>query len=214
MRRPINTVLFREKGWLLAASRCRLEHDDLAEWHTRYRMGWWEGSFSVTASCCSSSGFHLHIIRSSGTNPFMTVIHHNPSIMTPMSTVMFPESISGSKQIARHITNYSIDNFYRTTLHFSEMYIFCSDQEFEIFLDNRPDMAANLCYLKMVQTVSNYHAACKGGWKLMSHFDTFFRRFHSRNSASFFSHLLMLFCLGGWVRREILGEAQTTYPSE
>ena len=84
----------------------------------------------------------------------------------------------------------------------------------DFFLDNRPDMAANLCYLKMVQTVSNYHTACIGGWKLMSHFDTFFRRFHSRNSASFFSHLLMLFCLGGWVRREILGEAQTTYPSE
>ena len=124
----------------------------------------------------------------------MTVIHHNPSIMTPMSTVMFPESISGSKQIARHITNYSIDNFYRTHPSIFPEY---RSRIRDFFLDNRPDMAANLCYLKMVQTVSNYHTACIGGWKLMSHFDTFFRRFHSRNSASFFSHLLMLFCLGG-----------------
>ena len=184
-------MLLREKGWLLAASRCRLEHDDLAEWHTRYRMGGQQ--LAIRCYCCS--GFHLHIIRT--TNPFMTLIHHiqqQPLQSWPpclLSCFLSP-FLAANKSPD---TNYSIDNFLSPLLRlFSSLGSFFKWRNLEIFLDNRPDISGNLCiFLKYFRqfliTIRHAILLGRGDGNWCPTLILFSRDFTSTATVSF-SHLL------------------------
>ena len=135
----------------------------------------------------------MTLIHHRSSNPF----NHDPHVYCHVSWVHFWQQTN--RQTAQIIQLTWIFIIFTPPSFGSEKW-----QNLETFLDNRPD-TSTICvdffkwYFRQF-LISIRHAYEEGGWKLMSHFDTFFHcDFTSSTATVSFSHLLlgMLFCLGG-----------------